>query len=59
MGVALIEKSVFEDFVGFGESLIDIAEFQRDAFVNIAFIAVIMNARRGSAEGLFRVGYRC
>src|ERR1700737_4718856 len=30
MRAALIEKSVLKDFVGFGEALIDVAEFQRD-----------------------------
>src|ERR1700730_9421699 len=46
MCVALIKESVFEDFVGFGETLIDVAKFERHAFVDVAFVAVIVNARR-------------
>src|ERR1700740_567409 len=49
MRAALIEKSVFEDFIGFGEALIDVAELQRDAFVDVAFVAVIVDA--GSRSG--------
>src|SRR5258707_1501712 len=45
MRIALIEESVFEDFVGFSEALIHVAEFERDAFVDVAFVAVLMNAR--------------
>src|SRR6267378_5837153 len=35
MRAALVEKSIFKDFVGFGERFFDIAEFQRDALMNI------------------------
>ena len=56
MGVALVEESVFEDFVGFGEGFLDVAEFECDAFVNVAFFAVIVDARFGSGEGFFGIG---
>src|SRR5712672_2109598 len=56
MRVALIEESVFEDFVGFRKSLIDVAEFEGDAFVDVAFIAVIVDARRWRGQSFFGVG---
>jgi len=56
MRVALIKESVFKDFVGFGEALIDVAEFQGDAFMDVAFIAVIVNARRRSGQSLLWIG---
>src|SRR6202790_325270 len=56
MGAALIEESVFEDFVGFGETVCDVAEGQRDAFVDVAFFAVIVNAWLGRGESFFRIG---
>src|SRR6266404_5163437 len=59
MRVALIEESVLEDLVGFRESLIHVAEFERDTFVDVAFVAVIVNARSRSCEGFFGVGDRC
>jgi len=46
MRAALVEKGVFEDFVGFCEALIDAAEFERDAFVDVAFVAVIVDSRK-------------
>src|SRR5258708_5662524 len=49
MRAALVEESVFEDFVGFGEALIDVSEFEGDAFVNVAFVAVVVDA--GSWSG--------
>src|SRR6266478_3823796 len=49
MRAALVEKDVFEDFVGFGEALIDVAEFQCYAFVNVALVAVVVDA--GSWSG--------
>ncbi len=58
MRAALIEKSVFEDFVGFGEALIDVAELQRDALVDVAFIAVVVDAGSRSGESFFGVGDR-
>ena len=45
MRAALVEKSVFEDFVFFGETLVDIAEFQGNTLVDVAFIAVLVNTR--------------
>src|SRR5260370_847812 len=44
MRAALVEKGVFEDFVGFGEALIDVAELECYAFVNVAFVAVVVDA---------------
>src|SRR3989475_8489452 len=35
MRAALVEKNVFKDFVGFGERLFNIAEFQGDALMNV------------------------
>ena len=58
MRAALIEKSVFEDFVGFGKAFLHIAKLQRHALVNVAFFAVIVNARLGSCERFFGVGDR-
>src|SRR6266852_9879009 len=56
MGAALVEESVFEYFVSIGKALIDVAEFQRDPFVNIAFVAVIVNARGGRGQSFLGVG---
>src|SRR5882762_10846774 len=58
MRVALIEERVFEDFVSFGETLVDIAEFQCDSFVDVALVAVIVDARRWRGQSFFRVGDR-
>src|SRR5882672_8297825 len=58
MRVALIEESIFEDFVSFGETLVDIAEFQCDSFVDVAFVAVIVDARRWGGQSFFGVGDR-
>jgi len=56
MRAALVEKSVFKDFVGFGERFFNIAEFQGDALMNVAFFAVLVNARFGSGESFFGIG---
>jgi hypothetical protein len=56
MRAALVEKNVFKDFVGFGERFFNIAELQRDAFMNIALFAVLVNARFGSGESFFGIG---
>src|ERR1700730_12647151 len=45
MRAALVEKSIFEDFVGFSEALVNVSEFEGDAFVDVAFVAVIVDAR--------------
>ena len=47
MSAALVEKSVLEDFVRFGERFLNVPELQRDALVNVSFFAVIVNPRRG------------
>ncbi len=56
MRVALVEERIFEDFVGFGEALLDIAKLKSDALVNVAFLAVIVDAWFGSGEGFFGIG---
>jgi hypothetical protein len=56
MRAALVEKSVFEDFVGFGEGFFNVAEFEGDAFVDVAFLAVVVNAGFRSGQGFFRIG---
>jgi len=56
MGAALVEENVFEDFVGFGEGFFNVAEFEGDAFVDVAFFAVIVDARFGSGESFFGIG---
>src|SRR5580704_10199068 len=56
VGAALVEESVFEDFVGFREGFLDVAEFQSDALVNVALFTVLVNARIGSGESLFGSG---
>ena len=43
--VALVEEDVFADKVGLGEALVEVAEFEVDFLVDVAAVAVIMNAR--------------
>src|SRR6185436_9485721 len=45
MRVAFVEKRVFANQVGFGESFIHIAELERDFLVDVAAVAVFVNAR--------------
>src|ERR1700674_3577948 len=56
MRASLVEKNVFKDFVGFGERFFNITEFQGDALVNIAFFAVLVDARFGGGESFFGGG---
>jgi len=58
MGVALIEKGVLEDAVGIRERLLDVAEAERHRLVDVAGVAVVVDARLGKREALlrFRVG---
>ena len=45
MRVAFVEESVFTNQIGFGETFFDVAKFQRDFLVNVAAVAVFVNAR--------------
>ena len=60
--VALVEERVFEHLVGVGERLLHIPEAKRNGFVNVALVAVIVDARLlvfetflGRAEGAQRL----
>src|SRR5438445_10742697 len=59
MRVALIEESVFEDFVSLREAVLNVAEFQGDTFVDVAVVAVIMDARGRGGESFFGIGNGC
>ena len=52
--IALIEEGVFEHPIRLCERLLDITELQRHVLVNIAVVAVFVNARLGVIEPLFR-----
>src|SRR5712692_532191 len=41
----LIEESVFEHLVSTGESPLDVTKFERYGFVDVAVVAVVMDAR--------------
>src|SRR5438132_1572684 len=56
MRVALKEEGVLEDVIRTRQRRIDISELQRDLLVDVSFVAVLMNARRRSGEGLFWIG---
>ena len=45
MGVAFVEESVFANQIGLGETFFNIAKFQRDLLVDVAAVAVFVNAR--------------
>ena len=45
MGVAFVEESVFANQIGFGKAFFNVAEFQRDFLVDVAAVAVFVNAR--------------
>ena len=53
--VALEEKYILEDLIGLPKSILDIAEFQGYALVDISFFAVIVNARLAKSQTLFGV----
>src|SRR6267143_514424 len=55
MCASLVEENVFKDFVGFGERFLNIPKFQRDALMNVALFAVLVNARFGSGESFFGI----
>src|SRR5450759_1002008 len=52
--VALIEKCVFEHMVGTGKRLLNIPETKRNDFVDIAPVAVLVNARLLVFKTFFR-----
>ena len=58
VGVALIEERVLEHAIGVGERLLDVAEAQRHGLVDVAGVAVLVNARLGVGEAVLRIGER-
>jgi hypothetical protein len=58
MRVAFIEEKVFENMIGIGERFIDIAEFEGLQPMDVALLAVIVDARLGILERLLRRGDR-
>ncbi len=55
MGVALEEKSVFEDFIGLSKPVFDVAELQRHELMNIAFFTVFVNPWLGGRQSFFGI----
>ena len=53
--VALVEERVLEDAVGVGERLLDVAEPQRHDLVDVADVAVLVDARLGVGEAVLRI----
>ena len=58
VGVALIEEGVLEYAIRIGERLLDVAEAQRHGLVNVAGVAVLVNARFGVCKAFLRIGKR-
>ena len=56
--VAFVEESVFANQIGLGEAFFDVAEFQRDFLVNVAAVAVFVNARLVDQNRFFDRGDR-
>jgi hypothetical protein len=54
--VPLVEEDVLEDAVGDGERALHVAELERDALVDVALVAVVVNPRLGKGERLERIG---
>ena len=50
VGVALEEEHVLEDLVGLGEARLDVAELQRHLLVDVALVAVVVDARLRDAQ---------
>jgi hypothetical protein len=50
---ALVEKEVLVDAVGVREPSVDVAELHRDELVEVARVAVVVDARLGSRDGVF------
>ena len=45
MRVAFVEESIFANQIGFRESFVRLAEFQRDSLMHVPAVTVFMNAR--------------
>ena len=58
MRVALVEEDVLEDVVRGGERLVDVAELHRDPLVDVAFVAVVVDARLEGRQRLGGIGDR-
>src|SRR5439155_11506210 len=54
--VALVEKNVLEHVVRFGERLVHVAELESLKAVDVALLAVALDARLGSRERLLGIG---
>jgi hypothetical protein len=54
MRVPLEEEHVVEHVIGGGDCLVHVAELQRDDLVDIAFVAVVVNARLRMREAVLR-----
>ena len=53
MSVAFVEESVFANQIGFGKAFVNVAEFKRDFLVNVAAVAVFVNARFIDQQSFF------
>src|SRR6266498_5367835 len=53
MGVAFIEENIFSNQIGFSEPLVRLAEFQAYFLMNVAAVAVFMNARLINTDAFF------
>ncbi len=53
MSVAFVEELVVENQVGIVEAGLEVTKSQRNALVDVALGAVVVNARLGSGKGFF------
>ena len=53
MSVAFVEESVFANQVCFGKTFVNVTEFKRDFLVNVAAVAVFVNARFIDQQSFF------
>ena len=44
VSVPFIEEDVLANQISFGESLFDVAEFERNFLVNVSLVAIVVNA---------------
>jgi hypothetical protein len=56
VGVALVEERVLEHAVGVGQCLFDVAEAERHRLVDVAGIAVLVDARLRMREAVLGIG---
>ena len=54
--VPLEEEHVLEDAVGAGERRVDVAELERHRLVDVAVVAVVVDARLGVREAVLGIG---